>query len=295
MMEFVDYISDGVFKCKLVRENSGKIDMEIIFANRQTEAITGKPIEKMLNKRLTDIFPALVNSMFDWPKILSEAAMTTDHKIIEQYVVEIEKYLRFSVFGLEDDCFFVAMQDVTEKKAARRIILEKNREIIHLENQLKLSANVDMLTKLYNLQFVIDSIKNSITSYKEEDVNFCILIIDIDDFNEVNLNHGIDKGDKLLQDVAQILSCVARKIDVVGRYGNDKFIIVLNNVGIDIAKIMAERIKTEIEEYDIDYVNGIKVCGALVEYNGETIEKLIGKAEILMKKAQYMGKGVMLS
>lgn len=295
MIDFINYISDALIKCKIVREKSGKIDLEALWANEQIKSILGVNANDILNKKMTVMFPAMSTSLFDWPKILSETAMTNDHKVIEQYVSPIEKYLRLSVFGYEDDCFYVAMQDLTDKKAFRRILLEKDREIKHLESELKARANVDMLTKLYNLQFVTDCINNSISSYKEEDVNFCLLLIDIDDFNKINLNFGINTGDVLLKDVANILSSVARKIDVVGRYGNDKFIILLNNVDIDIAKITAGRIKMEIENYDLNLVIGISICGALVEYSGESLEELIEKAEILLSKAQSMGKGIMLS
>lgn len=295
MIDFINYISDAIIKCKIVREESGKIDLEVLWSNEQIKYIISVNVNDILNKKMTAIIPAMSNSLFDWPKILSETAMTNDHKIIEQYVSPIEKYLRLSIFGYEDDCFYIAMQDLTEKKVFRRIMLEKDREIKLLESELKERANVDMLTKLYNLQFVTGCINNSITSYKEEGVNFCLLLIDIDDFNKINLNFGINTGDILLQDVSRILSSVARKIDVVGRYGNDKFIILLNNVDIDIAKITAGRIKVEIEKYDLNLVNGISICGALVEYSGESIEELIEKAEILLNKAQSIGKGIMLS
>ena len=105
----------------------------------------------------------------------------------------------------------------------------------------------------------------------------------------------MNKADIMLQDVAKILSSNARKIDVVGRYGNDKFVIILNNVDIDIAKIMMERIKMEIENYSLNYENKLSICGSLVEYEGETIEELIERSESLLRKAQSMGKGIILS
>ncbi len=295
MMEFLDYISDSLIKCKIVLEKSGKTELEILMVNKQAESIIGASAKDIINKKMTVIFPKLNDSLFEWPKILSEAAMTNDHKVIEQYVVPLEKYLRISIFGYEEGCFYIAMQDITEKKAFKRNMLEKEREIKLLESELKSRANVDILTKLYNLQFITDSINNSISSYMEEGANFCLLLIDIDDFNKVNLKHGINAGDNLLKDVAKMLSSVARKIDVVGRYGNDKFILILNNVDLDIGKLLANRIKMEIEQYDSNLIRGISICGSLVEYNGESIEEFLCKSEKLIKKAQAMGKGTVLS
>ncbi|MDW5300052.1 MAG: GGDEF domain-containing protein [Sedimentibacter sp.] len=295
MMIFKNYISDALIKFKIIREKSGKIDLEVLWSNEQIKSIMGMNEYDIINKKITALFPGMHNSLFDWPKILSEAAMTNNHKVIEQYVSTFEKYLRLSIFGYKDDCFYIAIQDLTYKKTFRRTLLEKDREIKHLGSELKARANEDVLTKLYNLQFVVECIRNSILCYKEEGVNFCLLLIDIDDFNKINLEHGINTGDILLQDVAHILSSVARKIDVVGRYGNDKFIILLNNMDIDIAKISAGRIKMEIEKYDLNLVNGISICGALLEYSGELLEELMENAELLLSKAQSMGKGILLS
>jgi len=227
MIEFANYISDALIKCRIIREESGKIELEALMANNQIESIIGLKPNEIINKKMTVMFPLLADSLFNWPKILSEAAMTSDHKIIEQYIVAFEKYLSLSIFGYKDDCFYIAIQDLTEKKEVRKTILEKDRQIFHLESELKSRANVDMLTKLYNFQFIIDCINSSIATYKEEGVSFCMLLIDIDDFKKFNMSFGINKGDKVLQDLAHILSSVARKIDVVGRYENDKFVVVM--------------------------------------------------------------------
>ena len=296
MKEFINYISDALIKCRVVRYDSGKIDLLVIFANDKVENITGERSDEITVKKLTTLFHQTSDSLFDWPRILSEAAMTNKHKIIEQYFPVFEKYLRISVFGYENESFYVAIQDVTEKKEIRRILIEKDRQIRLLENEIKSRANVDMLTKLYNFQFVIDCINSSISIYKEEGVNFCMFIMDIDDFKTFNLRFGINTGDKVLQDYGHILSSIARKIDVVGRYENDKFIILMNNVDIDIAKLMVEKVKMETKNYNLNIENTkFSTCGALVEYSGETIEELFEKAENLLIKAQSMGKGIILS
>lgn len=295
MKEFADYISDGIVQCKIVKDNKGNVDLVAIYANKQTESITGKKVNEILNRKMKDVFPPIADSIFNWPKILSEAAMTSDNKIVEQYVVGFERFVRFSVFGYEGDTFYVAMQDMTEKKESKRLLLEKERVIKHLENEIKSKANIDMLTKLYNFQFMNESIKSSILSYNEEGIAFCLLVLDIDDFKKINKIYGMNEADKIIQEVAHILSYNARKIDIVGRYGNDKFMIILNNVDLDIAKIMAEKIKKDIEGYSLNLNNNLSVCGSIVEYTGESIEEFIEKSENLTTKAQSMGKGTILS
>lgn len=291
MKEFMEYISDAFVKCKMIQEESGKFDVVSLLANKNLERITNKTMEELINRRMTEVFPALRDSIFDWPKILCEAAMTSDHTVIEQYINAFDKFVRFNIFGYKDDIFYLTIQDLTEQRATRRLFLEKDRQIKHLENEVKSRASIEPLTKLYNFQFVTDCIRQSIQSYKEESTKFCLFLVDIDDFKKINLKLGLDTGDRVLQDIARILSMAARKIDVVGRYGNDKFIMILNNTEIDIAKIIVERIKMELERYHLS----IKASGALVEYRGETLEEFVEKAERLMEKAQSMGGDTILS
>ena len=200
------------------------------------------------------------------------------------------------IFLDKDDTFYLTIQDLTLKREVRRVILEKDRQIKHLESEIRSRASIEPLTNLYNFQFITDCIKHSIQGYKEEGTKFCLFLIDIDDFKEFNLKYGLETGDMVLQDVAHILSLTARKIDVVGRYGNDKFIIILNNVELDIAKIIIERIKMELGRYDLNISKkSFNVSGAIVEYRGESLEGLIEKAEELLRKAQTIGKGIILS
>lgn len=296
MEKFFDYISDAAIKFRIVhREDNGNIDLQAICANKHTEFITNVQNELLINRNLTDIFPD-INSIFDWPKILSEAAMTNENKIIEQYVVAFEKYLRFNIFGYENGTFDVILTDLTEKKEIKRSLLERDRQIKHLEDELKDRANVDMLTNLYNFQFITECVKNSIDSYNDEEIKFCILLVDIDDFKELNHKYGIETGDAVLQEFAQILSSIARKIDAAGRYGSDKFILLLNNMELDIAKIMAEKLKQDVKRHLIKLKGTeITVSGALIEYDGEPIADLLYVAEMKMEKSKSLGKGTIIS
>lgn len=295
MIEFVEYISDAFVKCKMIYHED-KFDIIALAANKQLESITNRSLDQIIGKKMTEVFPALSDSIFDWPKILCEAAMTSDHTVIEQYVNAFEKFIKFTTFAYKDDIFYLIIQDVTQKREIRRIILEKDRQIQHLESELKSRANVEPLTSLYNFQFITDCMKHSIQGYVEEGSNFCIFLLDIDDFTQFNLKYGIDVGDRILKDIANILSLNARKIDVVGRYGNDKFVMIINNADLDIAKILIERVKMELKRYDLCINNKtLNACGALVEYRGESLGEFVEKAEHLLKKAQAMGKGIILS
>jgi diguanylate cyclase (GGDEF)-like protein len=297
MEKFFDYISDAAIKCKIIKkDDSNKNDLQITHANKHTEYITNLSNDEIINKNISDIFPKMTDTLFNWPKIFIETAMTNDSKIIEQYFVPFEKYLRFNIFGYEDDCFDIIITDLTEKKEIKRQLLVRDRQIRHLENEIKSSANVDMLTKLYNFQFIVDSIANSIENYNEDGDKFCLLLLDIDNFKKINELHGIKAGDEVLQKASLLFSSIARKIDVTGRYGKDEFIIIFNNLDIDITKIMVEKLKKDIEKHFIKSIDSkISVSGALLEYSGEPLEQLLNKLEKSVIKAKSLGNGTIIS
>jgi diguanylate cyclase (GGDEF)-like protein len=297
MEKFFDYITDALLRCKIVTDaETGKIDLFTLYANDRVESIINVSKEELLNRNLTQAIPELRESIFDWPKIISEAAMTDDNKVIEQYVVAFDKYIRFNTFGYKDGCFDLIITDLTETRSIKRSLLERDRQIAHLENQMKETANIDMLTKLYNFQFVMDSICSSVGIYNDYEVKFCVLIVDVDDFKKINQLYGTEIGDEVLQSLAVTIGSVVRKIDVVGRYGNDKFIILFNNVDMEISKIMVERLKHEIHRHPMKLDDlKISVSGALLEYNGEGKFEFIKNAEEKMTKAKSMGKGTIIS
>lgn len=296
MKEFTRYLVEAILKVEIIHKDNNQKDLKIIFTNDQIEKITKLKKEDIIGRKLTDLYPKLTSSLFDWPKIFIEAAMTDEHKVIEQYFEEFEKYLRFVVFGYNNDMFYISLLDVTEKKEFKKILIEKQRQINHLENELKLRANMDSLTHIYNFQFILECLENSIENYNSSSVNFCMLLLKIDDFKKINIKMGINFGDKILYDFAQLIRTVVRRIDIIGKYENDAYVIIFNNLDIDIAKIMAEKIKMQTTYYNNENNNNqISYCGALVEYSGEPIDIFFDKAEKLLVKAQSKGKGIVLS
>ncbi|MDF2676530.1 MAG: diguanylate cyclase/phosphodiesterase [Bacillota bacterium] len=298
MEKYLEYISTAALKFLIIHKDTEEVDLKIIFANKSVESILDVPVNALINKNMTDVFPNLNKSVFNWTKIISEAAMTNESKIIEQYFDVFEKHLKLNVFGYNDhdDSFFAVISDQTEKKEIKREILGRDIQIKHLENELKERSNLDPITKLHNFQYIIHCLKNSIDSYNDEGEKFCLMMLDIDNFSEINFNFGFKLGDTVLQNVAFLISTIIRKIDVAARIGSDKFLIIFNNMDYEIAKIMIDKIKQEIKKRSIKLDDTvISVSGSLLEYNGESIEELMNESEMKLSKAKTMGKGIIIS
>lgn len=298
MEKYLDYLSAAALKFQIVHKGTDEVDLKVLFVNLQAETILGVPKSSLINKSLTEAFPDINKSVFNWTKIISEAAMTNESKIIEQYFEIFDKHLKLSIFGYDDkeDTFFTVIFDITEKKEIKRLLLSRDIQIKHLESELKERANVDSVTKLYNFQYLIHCLNNSIESYNEEGENFCIMILDIDNFSKINSKFGFKLGDTVLKNVSYLISTLTRKIDIAGRIGSNKFLIIFNNMEFDIAKIMVDKLKQDIKKRSIK-LDGteLSVRGALLEYGGESIEELMDNAEDKLSKAKSIGEGIIIS
>lgn len=126
-----------------------------------------------------------------------------------------------------------------------------NEELEKTNDKLHELASTDMLTGLYNRHQFVRELQRTIELVNVEDEqNFSLLFIDLDNFKQYNDTFGHEIGDFLLIEVAKILRENVRENDIIGRYGGDEFVIMLRQGTYDIAKAIAERIHGAILGHD---------------------------------------------
>lgn len=117
----------------------------------------------------------------------------------------------------------------------------------HIE-QLQAMVNEDGLTGVYNHRFFRDILRDIIKFSELQKKSVSMLFIDIDYFKYYNDLYGHQKGDEILKSIGAILKKNARRNDVVARYGGEEFAIILPDTAENEAILIAEKIRTEIEE-----------------------------------------------
>jgi two-component system cell cycle response regulator len=118
----------------------------------------------------------------------------------------------------------------------------KNREL----ERLSIS---DGLTGLFNHRHIQEVVHEEFERAKRTGEPLSVVMFDFDHFKRVNDTYGHQVGDRVLQEMAQVLRRTAREIDKLGRYGGEEFIAVLPDTGIDEAAIFAERVRERIERH----------------------------------------------
>jgi diguanylate cyclase (GGDEF)-like protein/PAS domain S-box-containing protein len=179
------------------------------------------------------------------------------------------------------------IQDITERKTA--------------QDEIQSLAFSDPLTSLPNRRLLLDRLKHAMAASARHPRQGALLFIDMDDFKTLNDSLGHDKGDQLLQQIAQrVLTCV-RESDTVARLGGDEFAVVLEDLDESPQEAAAQtdavarRIHHALRQpyqlgshsYHSTASIGITLFGGVPR---ESIEEPLKRAEIAMYKAKAIGR-----
>ena len=124
--------------------------------------------------------------------------------------------------------------------SAYTYMLEERQKTTH---QMMHRAYTDELTTLANRRFLDLAIVNQFECANKHQQSFSVVLLDIDHFKNVNDTYGHFVGDKVLQQIAQVLLKEADKHSFVGRWGGEEFLLVLPNSTLTQAEANAWRIK----------------------------------------------------
>lgn len=172
-------------------------------------------------------------------------------------------------------------EDITERRA-------NEARIAHM-------ALHDGLTNMPNRLLFRDRLDQSVARLGRGE-SFAVACLDLDHFKAVNDTLGHNMGDRLLQEVANRLTCCVREVDLVARLGGDEFAVLLPGVSeASEAEVVARRlIETISGGYVIDgasMVIGVSIGIALAPRDGSTAEALLMHADLAMYAAKSDGRG----
>lgn len=115
-------------------------------------------------------------------------------------------------------------------------------------NELLLElSNTDHLTGLFNRRFLMDALEKEIQRSTRKGGNLSMIILDIDNFKQVNDTYGHLQGDVVLKSVAVQLQKELRNYDIAARYGGEEFVAVLPDATLKEALFVADRVRMSIQ------------------------------------------------
>lgn len=156
---------------------------------------------------------------------------------------------------------------------------------------LEIASKTDKLTQLFNRGKLDEYLEDEYNKYQRHKSTFSIIMIDIDNFKSVNDTYGHHIGDSVLIEIADILKNQTRKIDTVGRWGGEEFLIVCLETTKNGAILLAEKLRKRVENFTFNVVKRRTISLGVAEIeDNDTIATLLERADINLYKAKKNGK-----
>ena len=160
--------------------------------------------------------------------------------------------------------------------------------------RLDFQARTDELTGLANRRGFKEFVGASEQRGKQGKGLFAVIIGDLDDFKEINDIYGHDVGDSVLQEIGSILKGLVRAEDLVVRWGGEEFLILLQDTGLNGAKVLADKIRRQIASTDIvvqdKRVSVTMSLGVDAQQQNGNLYTTLGSADKAMYEAKHRGK-----
>lgn len=174
-------------------------------------------------------------------------------------------------------------------------LLIAKQEIEALRTREVYRANIDSLTGLYNLEFLVGFLQQQLLFSFRQRLPVGVAIIDIDSLESINEVYGTEIGDTVLTAVANRLLAITRSSDLIARYGGDEFAVVLPNTDGAGAKVLGEKVRSDIEQFSFGRGGGkgpkVTVSVGCANFNMEDLnpETILRDAKLALRRAKDEG------
>lgn len=158
-------------------------------------------------------------------------------------------------------------------------------------------AVTDSLTGLHNRRYLESHLGTAVDRATEGGKPAAVLMLDIDHFKAVNDTYGHPIGDEVLVECAKRIQLCVRGVDLAVRYGGEEFVVVVPDTTLDVAQIVAERLRAsfadepfqvsaDVGKLEVTISTGVAITGAAKE----TAEELLRRADEALYEAKRTGR-----
>jgi len=168
-------------------------------------------------------------------------------------------------------------RDITEKVKIRKKIIEL--------------SETDKLTMLCNRMKLDYTLELELCRAKAKASTFSLIMIDIDDFKQINDRFGHLAGDLVLFELAKLFKATIRAADLIGRWGGEEFLLILPDTDGLAAMALAETIRQRVNEKHFLEQEHISISlGVAVFSDDDTVHSIIYRADQALYQAKKTGK-----
>lgn len=294
----VEHLNVGIFA---IDEN-----MQVIAWNNFMAAHSGQLPQDVIGQDLFSCFPELpekwlrkkIQSVF----VLKSFAFISWEQRAHLFRFKHNRQLTRELEYMAQDVTLMPIQNNTGKVVGVSFCLQDATDTCIYQNQLEMTkerleraSQTDGLTGLNNRRHWEQRLREEFGRAIRTKSAFTLILLDLDNFKEINDKYGHLAGDEVLRFVATIIKNCLREYDVCGRYGGEEFGIFLPNSSLSAATIVAERIRIAIQNQPCQYnlkIIPVTASFGLASATGRIVdhEKLISHADIALYRSKEQGR-----
>ncbi len=212
-------------------------------------------------------------------RIIGSHVDIQQQKLTQQALDKQNKILIEENFNLQND--------VTQ------LNLELEKKQLQLQQQIEYSknnANTDRLTGIYNRKKFENELAKEISRAERYEAPMSLAIDDVDHFKKINDSYGHEQGDLVLCGVADKISQEIRTTDIVARWGDQEFILILPETNLQKARLIAEKLRLAVAEISVEGVMSLSCSIGVTEFQyADNEDGLLKRLDIGLKDAKDKG------
>jgi two-component system cell cycle response regulator len=175
-------------------------------------------------------------------------------------------------------------------------ILQLEDRLVEARESMRFQATHDVLTTLWNRGAIMELLSMELGRSRREASCTAVMMCDIDHFKSINDRFGHAAGDDVLREVSKRFQNAVRSYDMVGRYGGEEFLIVLNRCNPDSAVSRAENLRQAIggkpiaagsESLQVTISMGVALSP---DYRTGSVEGIVHAADVALYAAKESGR-----
>lgn len=276
----IDTIADAYYEVDLIGNTTMFNDAYLKLYEYSEKEMQGKNYRTYVDKEHAEIAYWVFHQVFKTGKPTKKMEWEIIVKSGEKKQVELSVSL---------------IQDANGKPAGFRGIISDITDRRKAEETIRHQAFHDPLTSLANRILFYDRAYMAFNSAKRSGKMVAVIILDLDNFKEINDNKGHKVGDEVLKGVSERLSKMVRTSDTVARYGGDEFTLIIPSLSSEENALIVARkiVKAFSEPFHLDTGDvtvTASIGAAMYPLHGRDIDTLMSKADNAMYRAKATGR-----
>ncbi len=281
------------------------IDQSILAWNSWMQEKTMIVKSKAVGVSLDKLYPDMKSPRFNWAldQVINNKSEQVMSYALNRYLIPIpvtvsnssevemmpqQVYMSPITLDSGVTAAIILINDMTEN-------VSRSESLIQVAYQLEEDSNRDSLTNIYNRRYLTEWLSQQAKLVDRYHFKISCLLFDLDFFKSINDDHGHDKGDEVLIEFSEYIASTLRETDIMVRYGGEEFVVMLSHTDINVARVIAERLRIEVQGLSVAGLpeGAITTSIGVACWNdlkNEDHSDLLKRADAALYKAKHHGR-----